>query len=162
MGLDRMFSRIMYSVENQLTYKARQSVTNKISDLFSGKKNESSEEPKSSAPNDKKKLVIASAHVGFAASYADGELDASESAAIDKFKDQLASNGDNDLAIEVMKVKGKKPNFEEAMQHVDQFPNDMLSFFEGLIDDVLKADGEVSDQEKVFLDKWNQYKAKRS
>ncbi len=160
MGLDTMLSRVMYSIESQLTYRASNAATKKITGFFSKKKKEPKVEENSE--NSERKLILASAYVGFAASYCDGVLDDEELKAIENFKLKLVKEGKDDLAIEFMKIKGEKPTFEDAMKHVDDFPKDMLSFFEGLIEDILKADGDVSPDEKVFLDKWEKYKATRS
>lgn len=159
-----MFSKVMYTVESQVTRRISNAATKKISDIFSGKKKTAEKTEKEVTPstNEKDKLIIASLYVGFAASYADGVLDDQEIKSIDKFKEQLAANGNQDLVIEVMKIKGEKPSFEDAMKHVDEFPKDMLSFFNGIIDDILNADGQVSEEEKVFLEKWEQYKTKRA
>lgn len=162
MSLDRMFSRLLRNIESTITREASKVATKKVSNVFNKEKEKTPQEDVVEKPaNDKAEIIIASAYVGFAASFADGELDAKEAEAIDKFKSQLDAEGADDLAIEIIKIKGEKPSFEKAMSHVDKFPVDMLSFFEGLIEDILKADGEVSDAEQAFLSKWENYKKGR-
>ncbi|GEM_PF-6123574 len=154
--LSSILSRVMRDVERKLTKE----VSNKATGAVSGLLNKSSkkEDVKESSNSD---LLTACMYVAFAASYADGNLDKTEEAAIEEMKSKLEKDGNSDIAIKMMQIKGEKPSFGTAMKYVDSIEKEKLPIFDGIIDDTLKADGEVGTEEKEFLGMWESYKNNR-
>ena len=155
--LSSILNRVMRDVQRKVANEVSNKATSAVSGLLN-KKSKPSEEAKGSDNSD---LLIACLYVAFAASYADGNLDKSEEEEIEKVKDKLASEGNGDLAIKMMQIKGEKPSFGTAMKYVDKVEKDKLPVFDGIIDDILKADGSVDETEESFLKEWESYKSGR-
>jgi uncharacterized membrane protein YebE (DUF533 family) len=157
--LSLILDRVLRDVQRKVTNEVSEKATDAVSGLFNRKRK--SKEKEVTKKSDGSDLLTACLYVAFAASYADGTLDKSEEEEIEKVKDKLATEGNGDLAIKMMQIKGEKPSFGTAMKYVDKIEKDKLPVFDGIIDDILKADGSVDEQEEAFIKEWNTYKSGR-
>lgn len=101
--------------------------------------------------------------VGFSVANCDGEMHPDEILEIDEFiAGESYKKIPNNLKNIISDLRNNPPNFSTAMKYVEKTDINTWDIFTDLIQIVMDADNIVNENEKAYLQSWNNFKEKKS
>lgn len=104
-------------------------------------------------------LLLALVAMGITMANANGVIEEEELLEIQTFTGEIEKNSciPQEIKNAVKKILEEKPNFKTSIQYVKKIDKESYNLITELLNIVAYADGEVSSEEEIILEKWEDF-----